>query len=75
MKKRQWQDERERMTLPQLRLWIDEQVAALAARRARGDNPDFDIVRPRKLDRWEKRMLDLIEDEKERETELENMLW
>ena len=66
MKKRQWHDERETMTLPQLRLWIDEQVAALAARRARGDNPDFDpIRRDNKLERWQVRMLHLIEEEKE----------
>ena len=59
------------MSLPQLRLWIDEQVAALAARRARGENIDALPVRPRKLERWEKRMLDLIEEEKE----LEKMTW
>lgn len=75
MKKPKWQDERERMSLPQLRLFIDEQVAALAARRARGDNPDFDPVRPRKLDRWEVRMLHLIEEEKAAEKALEGMLW
>ena len=60
------------MTLPQLRLWIDEQVAVLAARRVRGDNPDFDPIRKdNKLERWQVRMLHLIEEEKE----LDGMQW
>lgn len=63
------------MSLEQLRLWIDEQVAVLKARRARGDNPDYDSVLPRKLDRWEVRMLDLVHEEQEAEKALEGMRW
>lgn len=63
------------MSLEQLRLWIDEQVAALKARRARGDNPDYDLVRPRKLDRWEVRLLALAEEERERLSEMDEVKW
>lgn len=71
MAPRKWTDERMTMSLGQLRLFIDEQVAALAARRARGEDIDSIPVRPRKLDRWEVRLLHLIEEEKE----LEKMTW